>query len=62
MVEDYIVSTDPSSTIILTDRLKINECFYHFRNILKNGSFSGLPSQNSKALAISNNESNGNIK
>lgn len=30
-VDDFLKNEDPSSNIILIDRLKINECFYHFK-------------------------------
>eukprot|EP01016_Furgasonia_blochmanni_P031282 TRINITY_DN32351_c0_g1_i1.p1 TRINITY_DN32351_c0_g1~~TRINITY_DN32351_c0_g1_i1.p1 ORF type:complete len:186 (+),score=56.69 TRINITY_DN32351_c0_g1_i1:63-620(+) len=33
MVEEFIKEKDPSKTLILNDKLKINECFYHFRHI-----------------------------
>jgi len=35
MVEDFIATTDPSKTIVLADRLMINQCFYHFRHLFK---------------------------
>ena len=37
MINDFIDSDDPSATIILNDRLKINECLYYFKNMLKKG-------------------------
>lgn len=37
MVDEYIETDDPSAALILNDRLKINECFYYFKNILKKG-------------------------
>ena len=40
-VTDYIESNDPSAAIILNDRLKLNECFYFFKTLLKKGGFSG---------------------
>jgi hypothetical protein len=40
MVEEYIKDEDPMAAIILTDRLKINECFSHFKKLLKKGGFS----------------------
>lgn len=40
MVEEYIKDEDPMAAIILTDRLKINECFHHFKTMLKKGGFS----------------------
>ena len=46
-VEDYISSNDPGDSIILADRLKINECFYHFRNLYRKGGFNARkPLQN----------------
>ena len=35
-VNEFIESTDPSAVMILNDRLKINECFYYFKHLLKN--------------------------
>jgi kinesin family protein 6/9 len=35
MVEEFVDSTDPSKTIVLADRLLINQCFYHFKHIFK---------------------------
>jgi len=35
MVEEFIDSTDPSKTIVLADRLMINQCFYHFKHLYK---------------------------
>jgi hypothetical protein len=35
MVEDFIGTTDPMKTIILSDRLMINQCFYHFKHLFK---------------------------
>lgn len=40
MVDDYIKDEDPLAAIILTDRLKINECFSHFKILMKKGGFS----------------------
>lgn len=37
MVNEYIESDDPSAAIILNDRLKLNECFYYLKTILKKG-------------------------
>ena len=37
LVNQYIESDDPSATIILNDRLKLNECFYFLKNIIKKG-------------------------
>ena len=36
MVKDFVMSTDPEETLILPDRLMINQCFYYFRQLLKN--------------------------
>ena len=36
-VDDYLESDDPSATLIFSDRLKINECFYYMKNIAKKG-------------------------
>lgn len=52
IVEDYIKDEDPLATIILTDRLKINECFSHLKNLIKKGGFSA---NMSKSLAKVNN-------
>lgn len=35
MVEKFVASTDPSENLILSDRLLINQCFYHFKHLLK---------------------------
>ncbi|CDW78814.1 UNKNOWN [Stylonychia lemnae] len=35
MVQEFIDSSDPSSTIVLADRLMINQCFYHFKHIFR---------------------------
>ena len=40
MVEEYIKDEDPTAAIILTDRLKLNECFHYFKSLLKKGGFS----------------------
>jgi kinesin family protein 6/9 len=42
-VEEFIDNTDPSATIILADRLKINECFYYFKHIYKDLEKKGGP-------------------
>lgn len=36
MVSNFIKSDDPSATLILPDRLMINQCFYYFKNLYKN--------------------------
>jgi hypothetical protein len=36
MVHDFIKTTDPEYSLILPDRLMINQCFYKFRELLKN--------------------------
>ena len=33
MVETFIADRDPSATIILSDKLQINQCFYHFKHM-----------------------------
>lgn len=35
MVEEFIDSSDPSKTLVLADRLLINQCFYHFKHLFK---------------------------
>jgi hypothetical protein len=35
MVEEFIDTTDPSKTLVLADRLMINQCFYHFKHLFK---------------------------
>ena len=40
MVEEFIKDEDPTAAIILTDRLKLNECFHYFKDLLKKGGFS----------------------
>ena len=35
-VENFIKDPDPSASLILSDRLRINQCFYHFKFLLKN--------------------------
>jgi len=35
MVGNFIKSDDPSQTLVLPDRLMINQCFYQFRNLYK---------------------------
>jgi len=35
-VEEYIKNENPNENLILNDRLKINECFYHFKNLYNN--------------------------
>ena len=53
MVDDYIETEDPSAALILSDRLKINECFYYFKNMLKKGGGRAVLEERS----IVNNES-----
>ena len=36
MVENFIKSSDPSDMIVLKDRLRIQQCFYHFKSVYKN--------------------------
>ena len=33
MVQNFIKADDPTATLVLPDRLMINQCFYHFRNL-----------------------------
>lgn len=33
IVNEYIANPDPSSKIILTDMIRIHECFYHFKHL-----------------------------
>jgi kinesin family protein 6/9 len=33
IVENYVKTNDPSAKIVLTDMIKINECFYHFKHL-----------------------------
>ena len=35
MVKDFIDTNDPSKTLVLPDRLMINQCFYHFKTMFK---------------------------
>lgn len=35
MVNNFIKTDDVSQTLVLPDRLMINQCFYHFRNLFK---------------------------
>lgn len=35
MVKDFIDSDDPGKTLVLPDRLMINQCFYHFKMLFK---------------------------
>jgi kinesin family protein 6/9 len=35
-VKDFIDSTDMSKSLVMPDRLMINQCFYHFKNLFKN--------------------------
>jgi hypothetical protein len=35
MVKDFIDTTDPHKTLVLPDRLLINQCFYHFKTLYK---------------------------
>ena len=32
---EFIKSTDPENTLVLPDRLMINQCFYQFKTLLK---------------------------
>ncbi len=33
LVDEFVASKDPSATIILPDKMQINECFYHFKHM-----------------------------
>lgn len=35
MVEDFIETVDPTKSLVLSDRLMINQCFYHFKHLYK---------------------------
>ena len=35
MVANFIKSDDPSASIVLPDRLLINQCFYHFKTLFQ---------------------------
>jgi hypothetical protein len=52
MVEDFVRNTDPSANIILSDRLMINQCFYHFKHIFKDAQKKG----GNKAIAAGGEE------
>lgn len=49
MVTNFIKTDDPTATLVLPDRLMINQCFYHFRVLYKNlekkrgGKGAGIP-------------------
>ena len=34
-VKDFIDSTDPGKSLFMSDRLLINQCFYHFKTLFK---------------------------
>jgi hypothetical protein len=36
MVKEFIETNEPSKTLVLPDRLMINQCFYHFKSLYKN--------------------------
>ena len=36
MVKDFIDTNEPSKTLVLPDRLMINQCFYYFKSLYKN--------------------------
>ena len=36
MVNNFIKSDDPGQTLVLPDRLMINQCFYYFRTLYHN--------------------------
>lgn len=54
MVEEYIKDEDPLAAIILTDRLKINECFSHFKALMRKGGFSSNLSTSNAKLSNEN--------
>jgi hypothetical protein len=35
MVKDFIDSSDPGKSLVLPDRLMINQCFYYFKTLYK---------------------------
>lgn len=35
-VKDFIDSNDMSKSLVMPDRLMINQCFYHFKSLYKN--------------------------
>ena len=35
-MEWFIKSNDPSDAVVVNDRLKLNQCFYHFKTLYKN--------------------------
>lgn len=35
-VKDFIDSNDMSKSLVMPDRLMINQCFYHFKTLFKN--------------------------
>eukprot|EP00352_Strombidinopsis_acuminata_P007370 CAMPEP_0176356828 /NCGR_PEP_ID=MMETSP0126-20121128/14303_1 /TAXON_ID=141414 ORGANISM="Strombidinopsis acuminatum, Strain SPMC142" /NCGR_SAMPLE_ID=MMETSP0126 /ASSEMBLY_ACC=CAM_ASM_000229 /LENGTH=84 /DNA_ID=CAMNT_0017710105 /DNA_START=615 /DNA_END=869 /DNA_ORIENTATION=+ len=35
MVSNFIKSNEPSNSLVLPDRLMINQCFYHFKSLYK---------------------------
>lgn len=48
MVKDFIDTSDPGKTLVLPDRLMINQCFYHFKTLFKqvekkNGPIRSMP-------------------
>ncbi len=62
MVDNFLRTTDPSETIMLSDRLMINQCFYHFKHIYKDvekrgGSGEGAMQPSSPAPAGNNMDS-----
>jgi len=36
MVKEFIDTNEPTKTLVLPDRLMINQCFYHFKTLFKN--------------------------
>ncbi len=56
LVEDYVKDQDPAAAIILTDRLKVNECFYYLKTLLRKGGFSPSNMSNSGLNKMNENK------
>ena len=57
MVKDFIDTADPHKTLVMPDRLMINQCFYHFKTLYKNlerkkggAPISGMKQEEPKAI------------
>ena len=50
MVEEYINNRDPSAKLVLSDILRINECFYHFKKMYNNLQTQSRPLPKGKAV------------